>query len=41
MHTGRFDEARKDLASITNKMYLDLKERLVRRVDELEQEAKQ
>jgi tetratricopeptide (TPR) repeat protein len=40
LHAGRFDEARAHLNDITNEMYVDLKKRLYRNINELESEAK-
>jgi tetratricopeptide (TPR) repeat protein len=41
LHAERFDEARAHLKSVTNEMYMELKRRLTRNLNEREQEAKQ
>jgi tetratricopeptide (TPR) repeat protein len=40
LHAGRFDEARAHLNAITNAIYTDLKKRLTRNINELEEKAK-
>ncbi len=40
LNLGRFDEARKDLTSLTNQMYAGIKDKLARRADELEKGKK-
>ena len=40
LNAGRFDEARRDLGGVTNLMYLDLKKRVTRSLEEREAQAK-
>ncbi len=40
LHAGRFNEARAHLNAVTNQMYLDLKKRLTRNINELENPQK-